>query len=767
MPITSAQLSSALRVKKEFNLVNGNLVLTDISNWAGLGIAAPDEISVLIKIVSPTGSVVYQNIGYDVDDYASPDFTLTTTVLNETIPTDVLGNYITGDYTVCAKALLVQGVNNITTSVTTITAPSALPDNVLTKGTPSAPPFSTVKLFVLGNVATSLMNEGDIYSLTIDGDTISYTVPSATQTVQQFYQQLNLAIIVYKADNPASDWNNVGGSFGASGNQYWLNLNRTDAATIDLGVGYTPFGTPQTSSISYFVSPNLSAPLAWTDLSFSDGIDTITYQVQVGDSLGDAVQGVYDALQTFITANPSSDLATLYTYSLSGNSILVTSVLGNTAFVFTSSVDATTSPQLTFSGEKCTVSAVCGCTQKISIDVDVDYATAVATTTDTTNYGAYFSLTRSHTIYPPPISGLPSQTTSATTNVYSNIVTTTWSVQIESTIVTLKANDTYITCEVSGSKELLVEADTLCKTLCVLKTYRADLFKKFGKVNTVEMERAWSLAMDEYVLAIQATRCGRPQSEVQGYIDKAYAILGLDPTCDCGCSASDNPTPVVPTSIVNGTDGTDGVTPLFQNTGTWIQVSYDNGSTWVNLFSLASVTGATGAAGAAGADGADGVAVLYNEFPNASTIGTGWETLDTYTLPLATLTTDGDELVVKAAFTTPRAAVIGGKEVRLSFDGNPLNVSVLLALVGNLTRGEIFVRLVRTSNTTAKVELKYSSFVSATGGANLYQVFNQTLNTIGSLNFTTTAYDIKAEANSDVIGDITLESFEIIYYKKQ
>ena len=534
MPITSAQLSSILRVKKEFNLVNGDLDLTDLSNFAGAGVISPNTWDTLVKIVAPTGAVVYQNAGFDTDVYTSPDFDNSEDELAESIPTDVLGNYITGTYTIYLKCKVVQGADTIYGSATT-------------------------------------------------------------------------------------------------------------------------------------------------------------------------------------------------------------------------------------------TSFVCDCNTVVSIDVDVDYATAVATTTDTTNYGAYHSLTRSHTIYPPPISGLPSQTTSATTNVYSNIVTTTWSVQIESTIVTLKANDTYITCEVSGSKEFLVEADTLCKTLCVLKTYRADLFKKFGKVNTVEMERAWSLAMDEYVLAIQATRCGRPQSEVQGYIDKAYAILGIDPSCDCGCSASDNPTPVVPTSIVNGTDGTDGVTPEFQNTGTWIQVSYDEGSTWVNLFSLASVTGATGAAGAAGANGLDGVTVLHNIFPNTSTIGTGWETLPqgTYTLPLATLTTDGDEVVAKVAFTTPREAGLGTKEVRLSFNGNPLNVTIPFALFNTFTRGEIYLRFVRTSNTTAKVELKYSTYIIGSGGQDFYNTYNQALNTIGSLDFTTTNYAFEAQANSDVIGDITLESLEVIYFKKQ
>lgn len=534
MPITSAQLSSALRVKKEFNLVNGDLDLTDLTNFAGLGVIAPNTWATLVKIVDPTGAIIYQNAGFDTDNYNSPDFDNNTNTLAESIPTDVLGNYITGTYTIDLKCEVIQGDDTIYGSATT-------------------------------------------------------------------------------------------------------------------------------------------------------------------------------------------------------------------------------------------TSFVCGCTTVVSIDVDVDYATAVITTTDTTNYGAYVSLTRNHTIYPPPISGLPSQSTSDTTNVYTNIVTTTWSVQIESTIVTLKANDTYITCEVSGSKEFLVEADTLCKTLCVLKTYRADLFKRFGKVNTAEMERAWSLAMDEYVLAIQATRCGRPQSEVQGYIDKAYAILGIDPSCDCGCSANDNPTPVVPTSIINGTDGTDGVTPEFQNTGTWIQVSYNEGSTWNNLFSLASVTGATGATGAAGANGANGVSVLYNEFPNSSTIGIGWETLTlgTYTLPLATLVTNGDEIVVKAAFTTPIEAGLGTKEVRLSFNGNPLNVTIPFALFNTFTRGEIYLRFVRTSNTTAKVELKYSTYIIGSGGQDFYNTYNQTLNAIGSLNFTTTNYAFEAQANSDVIGDITLESLEVIYFKKQ
>ena len=528
MPITSAQLSSALRVKKEFNLVNGDLDLTDLTNFAGLGVIAPNTWATLVKIVDPTGAVVYQNTGFDTDNYNSPDFDNATDTLNESIPTDVLGNYITGTYTIDLKCQVIQGDDTIYGSATT-------------------------------------------------------------------------------------------------------------------------------------------------------------------------------------------------------------------------------------------TSFVCGCTTVVSIDVDVDYATAVITTTDTTNYGAYVSLTRSHTIYPPPISGLPSQSTSDTTNVYTNIVTTTWSVQIESTIVTLKANDTYITCEVSGSKEFLVEADTLCKTLCVLKTYRADLFKKFGKVNTAEMERAWSLAMDEYVLAIQATRCGRPQSEVQGYIDKAYAILGLDPTCDCGCSASDNPTPVVPTSIINGTDGTDGVTPEFQNTGTWIQVSYNEGSTWTNLFSLASVTGATGAAGATGASGSDGVALLHNDISNSTTTTNTLETLKTFAMDAGQLAADGDMVHIYSRFVTNAEAGGTFKEVYVYLDGAAVLGWSLIG--GRQVYCELNLKITRTSPTAGK------AFGSILIGQNVFLLdtsLPELFVPVSNVSATwANALNIETRADDNGANTITNTVFQVTYYKKK
>ena len=108
MAITPSQLSSILRVKKEFNLISGNITLTDLTNWSGENIIAPDTAAVLLKLVAPTGVDVYINAGYDTDDFSAPDFDLTTDTLSETMPTDVNGDYVTGTYTLYMKAKVVD-----------------------------------------------------------------------------------------------------------------------------------------------------------------------------------------------------------------------------------------------------------------------------------------------------------------------------------------------------------------------------------------------------------------------------------------------------------------------------------------------------------------------------------------------------------------------------------------------------------------------------------------------------------------------------------
>jgi hypothetical protein len=534
MAITPAQLSAALRVKKEFNLITGAGLLTDLTNWNGLGIIAPDTVAVLLKLIDPTGATVYINAGYDTDSYAAPDFTLVTTTKSFTIPTDVNGDEITGTYTLYMKAQVVD-----------------------------------------------------------DGDTV--TTVSAVES---------------------------------------------------------------------------------------------------------------------------------------------------TAFV-------------------------CDCTATVSIDIDVDYATAVITTTDTTAYGAYSSISRTHTIYPPPLSGLPNQTTNATTNVYSNIVTTTWSVKITSDVTYLNNYDTYTTCRLTGSDEFVVEADTLCETFCLLKKFRnGELYSRFGKKCTEDIERAWTLAMDEYVLAIQAYRCARPQSEIDTYIDKIYELTGLDPDCDCGCTG-DYPTPVVPTSIINGTDGTDGVTPQFQNTGVWIQVSTDNGVTWDNLFSLASVTGAAGAAGANGTDGADGVAVLHNDITDDTTVTNALEELKVFTMTAGQLAGNGDMIKIRARFTT--SAEAGGtiKECYLYLGSPVAALGTFCTMNANITYCEIEAYVTRTGAATGKVDgyarMSSSGTLLLNPAYTQQYQFNFPLSAVAHT--WANALDVAVYADDNGGNAITCELFQVTYYK--
>jgi len=273
------------------------------------------------------------------------------------------------------------------------------------------------------------------------------------------------------------------------------------------------------------------------------------------------------------------------------------------------------------------------------------------------------------------------------------------------------------------------------------------------------MEKAYNLAMDEFYLAFMATRCGRPQSEIQGYINKIYEITGLDPDCDCGCNAGEYPTPVVPTSIINGTDGTDGVTPEFQNTGTWIQVSYDSGNTWNNLFSLASVTGAAGANGTNGTNGADGVAVLENDLTSDTTTNAGVETLKTYQLSAGQLASDGDMIEIRARFTVANknsGTTTGDCYVFLG--ATQLTLSNILASVEGAYH---VIRVSRTAATTGKADFKvavmskFGSYYGENVFANLISVAPTWANAI----------DIYVKADDNGGEAITCDLFQVTYYK--
>jgi len=422
----------------------------------------------------------------------------------------------------------------------------------------------------------------------------------------------------------------------------------------------------------------------------------------------------------------------------------------------------------------------------------VAYNVAQVSITDQTNYKTYTALTNTIILYPPPSTGQASQTLVASgspaTLVYAPPMGTfpytgIWQWDITSDITyTDTVTGASTTCRVTKQGSFSVEQSQLCKVLCLLEKYRNEFLLQKTAKNVPEMTERYLLAMAEYLFAVESETCGKPQSTIDAHIAKIYALTGIDPTCDCGCGDGTSQ-PLVPTTSINGTNGTNG-TSFLQGAGapannlgsvgdSYLNISNGDvylktgASTWTYMGSLLGATGATGATGAAGANGADGVAVLYNNYANASTAGTvGFETLDSYSIPANTLSADGDEVKIHTVFTTNATSPSASQLVRLTFNGASL-ISTLNTgfFASNIVNIEINARISRVSNTSAKYEVEVLFNAQTLAGQQTDRRFIQGVTTIGTLNFTTTAYTVAAQGDSVVAGDITSAALEIVYYK--
>lgn len=474
----------------------------------------------------------------------------------------------------------------------------------------------------------------------------------------------------------------------------------------------------------------------------------------------------------------------------------------------------------------------CNCCNGVVFNVnpEVSYNTALVSLVDNTQYGAYQTLSRTLTLYPPLNVEAP-QSTSAQTLVWVPTVpvsnpapyTGIWQWTIESTITfTDQLTGATTTCKTTGRGSFNVEQNQLCKVLCLLKKYRTEFYARAGKKNTTEFEINYLLANAEFTQAIEAERCGRPQTQISMYVDKIYSLIGADDDCDCGCDDG-NSQPLVPTSSINGTNGTDGSTILsgsgapaggtgnvgdyYINTANQDFYKKTGTSTWTLLFNLKGDSGssflqdsgvpsngdgndgdtyldtATGdiylkTAGAwavtcniFGAAGADGTAIFTNQFPNTATLGTSFEILNAsnnatartaWSLAADTLNANGDELIIYARFSCS-SAIPTNQQVRITFNGNTLNFLASFGGVSNVNVIEVKSRFVRASNTTAKYQTAVTYINSGLLAGVVLDEQKTSVLTMGGLNFTTNAYNITAEGDSVVIGDITLDAFEITY----
>lgn len=810
---TAQQVYTALRIHNVFNVLNTSnpvnfSLFDDITDWGGLNISTAngDTVKLLAQIVAPTGITCYENTGYVAGDYTTPD----TTLLDLVSPTWNLpaytggSTYVNGLYTMNVKVQVERGVNTISGVFGTSQLPSALPNNVLSKSAPTSPPYSSIKFTVLGNLATALMNKGDIYELDVNGDVITYTVPSSTQTVQQFYYNLYQTILVYQMNNPSSDWNNVAGSFGSNATQYWLNLNRTDSASIFVGVSYTPFGTPQRSEIQYSTTPLNSLPTVGTVVGFTVYGETISYTVVSGDTLMSMVANIYASAQTYIANNPSSNIAQYLDVTYSGAYIILESKVGNNS-LFTATVNVSPPPTQLFIVEKTfSFDLPKNVTPKFELTETWNCSIATYTSTDTTVYctsgcASGYSVTnieKTHTVYPPAVSGQSNVTASSTTVVLASPNNPLWTGTYEaklSAIVTLVQGDSTIITHGSVTAEAKVICDDLlCGLYCQMKKLYTSFMGYLGK-NTTEANKYKGYlekGLICYQLASQARLCSN-EAMVEQYVSDFYKLTGTDPNCNC---CKDESSPVIPTTIVNGTDGTDGETPEFRLTGdTIFQYKFPSDTVWTTIIDFSTIKGADGKSFLQGSGvpssglgsnddtyldiatydiykkssgswsvtgnikGDDGFTLLVNDLSTTATTGTTTETLKTYTAPANTFSANGDMLVLEFQFNganTGSDASAGW----LNIGGNAIPMYLLFA--GSNVGYKYIVRLTRVSSTALAIEKESTPLISlGFEGQARVQRLSQ-----GTLTFSNTMV-LSLTAEDDNAGDTSVSLFRITKYK--
>lgn len=191
--------------------------------------------------------------------------------------------------------------------------------------------------------------------------------------------------------------------------------------------------------------------------------------------------------------------------------------------------------------------------------------------------------------------------------------------------------------------------------------------------------------------------------------------------------------------------------------------------------SLKGVKGDNGDPGAAGPTGPAGASLLVSDTSGLSTLGVAFESLlddgaggrAAFSLVADTLSTDGSALAIEAVFTTNAPVPAATQLVRVTFDGNALNTPLNLGFQAATVSKVIYkATLTRKSNTELLVELSFAQCDASIGGHTSAVTYIQTSYTIAGLDLTGSAYAIDVQGDSDVIGDITLESAKIIYLKK-
>lgn len=197
------------------------------------------------------------------------------------------------------------------------------------------------------------------------------------------------------------------------------------------------------------------------------------------------------------------------------------------------------------------LTVVADVTQNFTFTYDLDAVTAslssivncqssTVTSYDNTNYGTYATtITRAHTLYPPPSSGLPNQTVSSSVNIYpNNIVTTTWTQGISTDVTYTLPDGLIVQRNIVGTREFQVVCDTgLSTVMCCLdklKTRFDSLLTKNPTQAALFFEETFEPTCQAMLFYYSAVQSGDAN-----LADKYYAQVLSTSGCDSSCGCDD------------------------------------------------------------------------------------------------------------------------------------------------------------------------------------------------------------------------------------
>ena len=170
---------------------------------------------------------------------------------------------------------------------------------------------------------------------------------------------------------------------------------------------------------------------------------------------------------------------------------------------------------------------------------DVNCAGSSITSYDTTIYGTYASVSRVHTLYPPPASGYASIVGGqATLSSGSPIVDKTWTQEIQSTVTYTYPNGLILILYVEGVREIPVVCDFgMSKIYCCLKK----VFDRYNNLQTKNITAADAMyedtvkpMLEAMVMYNAALDAGNPNA-ASFYYNQTIQVSGCGE--DCGCES--------------------------------------------------------------------------------------------------------------------------------------------------------------------------------------------------------------------------------------